>query len=175
MKNILNSILAISIVGIILCFVLGSLIFIIPIVIIILIITMFIRRDFIKIDASSFNNIKVDSNINDYDNTCTISINGKTYKTEGSSQSVVYKNGEIFINGKKANDKRLNVETIIINGNIDKLETDSSVNITGDVGSINAKGSVYCDNVKGSIYAGGSVNCDDVGGSIKAGGSVNSN
>lgn len=176
MKNILKAILAISIVGILICFtfsfMFALLFFIIPIVVIILIIAMFFKGNFSNISIDSHNTNDMNQNGN---NICTTTINGKTYTTHGGSQSVVYQNGEIFINGKKQNDKKLNANTIVINGNIDKLETDSSVSVTGNVGSINAKGSVNCDDVKGNIQAGGSVNCDDVGGSIAACGSVNSN
>lgn len=65
------------------------------------------------------------------------------------------------------------VELHILEGVVDTIESDGSVNAREVTGNITSGGSVNCDAVKGNVTAGGSVNCDDVGGSVKAGGSVN--
>lgn len=164
MRTILKGVLAIVIIGVVFSFLISLAFLIVPIIVIIVIIgviVMFFQKKFHN--TSNSNNI------------CQTTINGKTYATNGDCQSFVYKNGKIFINGKEQDGETPNVGTIVVNGNIEKLETDSSVTVTGNVGSINAGGSVNCDDVKGNISAGGSVNCDDVSGSITAGGSVCSN
>lgn len=176
MGNILKGILVILIIGIVLLSLFGLiswlLVFITPIIIIASIIAMFFKKRFRN---KSINFVKdINKNGNNI-NICQATINDCTYITYGDCKSFVYRNGKIFINGREQDGKTPNINTIIVNGNIDKLETDSSVSVTGNVGSINAGGSVNCDDVKGNIHAGGSVNCDDVGGSITAGGSVCSN
>lgn len=65
------------------------------------------------------------------------------------------------------------VELHILEGVVENIKADGSINALDVSGSINAGGSVNCDAVTGDVSAGGSVNCDDVGGSVRAGGSVN--
>jgi len=102
----------------------------------------------------------------------TINVNGKKYEVEGSNISVV--NGKIYADGKLVNEEEVKANTIEIQGNINSLETDLSVNCNNVKGDIKAGGSINCDNVGGNITAGGSVNCDKVKGNINAKGSVNS-
>ena len=102
-----------------------------------------------------------------------IVINGKTYTfNDGANVSII--NDSLYVDGKKidSNQNIYDISVIKIEGNVNNIETDKSVNC-GDVkGNINAGGSVNCDDIEGDVTAGGSVNCDDVGGSISAGGSV---
>lgn len=64
------------------------------------------------------------------------------------------------------------VEVRVLEGRVENLKADGSINAGSVEGSVQAGGSVNCDAVKGSVSAGGSVNCDDVGGNVSAGGSV---
>jgi len=102
-------------------------------------------------------------------NMARIVINGREFT--GSSVSI--RNNTVIIDGKVQDDDISGVvEVRVIEGIIDRLETDASVNC-GDVkGGVSAGGSVHCGNVAGSVTAGGSVKCDKVGGNITAGGSV---
>lgn len=100
-----------------------------------------------------------------------ITINGVTY----TGDNVAIIGGSVFIDGKKQDtDAAKNaVEIRVVEGIINHLNTDLSVNC-GDVNfDVTAGGSVNCDNVGGDVKAGGSVNCDNVGGTVNAGGSVN--
>lgn len=64
------------------------------------------------------------------------------------------------------------VEVRVLEGRVENLKADGSINAGNVEGDVQAGGSVNCDAVKGSVNAGGSVNCDDVGGNVSAGGSV---
>lgn len=101
----------------------------------------------------------------------TISIDGRTYS--GSSFSIDH--GRIVVDGiDQTPDQPLRgkVTVVVVEGAIQNLTTDASVNAGHVTGDVQAGGSVNCSNVAGSVTAGGSVNCDTVGGSITAGGSV---
>lgn len=109
------------------------------------------------------------SNMNINSNGNVVTINGKTYK----GNSIVSKNGKVFVDGQLAEDKEMNSVTIIIEGNVGELTTDCPVTVQGDVlGSIKTEGSVTCKKVGKNVTAGGSISCDDVGGNVNAGGSV---
>jgi hypothetical protein len=98
-----------------------------------------------------------------------IVINGREFT--GSSVSV--HNNRVIIDGKVQDDELSGVVEIrVIEGIIDRLETDASVTCGEVRGGVNAGGSVHCGNVTGSVTAGGSVKCDKIGGSVIAGGSV---
>lgn len=121
----------------------------------------------------------------------TVSINGKTVTIpDGKSVSIV--NNKIFVDGVEFKTDKGTVEglTIIVQGNVEKLEvkSDNQITIQGNIsgdaeiegslncdsigGNVSAGGSVNCDDIKGNVSAGGSVNCDDIGGSCSAGGSI---
>ena len=88
-----------------------------------------------------------------------IIINGRKY--QGSCVTVV--NGKTYIDGKPADNVTQSNETpthIVIEGDVETLKTDLSVQVNGRVGSIEAGGSVSCDNVTGNVHSGGSVSCD---------------
>lgn len=100
----------------------------------------------------------------------TITINGVTY----SGNNISINNGKMTIDGVDASNIPDNVMTIKVEGILNSLTCDKSVNVNGTIqGNIEAKGSVNCDDVKGNVNAGGSVNCDDIGGNVNAGGSIN--
>lgn len=98
----------------------------------------------------------------------TVTINGKTYSSDGNISVV---NGNVVIDGSTV-DTAKNVLRIEVTGTLNNLTTDLSVNCDDVQGSVEAGGSVNCDNVGGDVSAGGSVNCDTVRGSVNAGGSV---
>lgn len=102
----------------------------------------------------------------------SITINGKTVNVKGNNISVI--NNKIFVDGKVIETGELKGDVhIIVDGNINKLETESSATIKGDVlGEVKSGTSVTCQNVKGSIKAGTSVSCGTVGGDVKAGTSI---
>jgi hypothetical protein len=102
----------------------------------------------------------------------TVVVNGKKYEVEGSNISII--NNKIYSDGKLVNKEEINANSIIIEGNVENIETDLSVSCNNVKGDIKAGGSINCDNVGGNVTAGGSVNCDKVKGNINAKGSVNS-
>jgi hypothetical protein len=98
-----------------------------------------------------------------------IVINGREFT--GSSVSI--RNNTVIIDGKVQDDELGSVvEVRVIEGVIDRLETDASVTCGEVRGGVSAGGSVHCSNITGSVNAGGSVKCDKIGGSVTAGGSV---
>jgi hypothetical protein len=98
-----------------------------------------------------------------------IVINGREFT--GSSVSI--RNNTVIIDGKVQDDDLSGVVEIrVLDGVIDRLETDASVNCGEVRGGVSAGGSVHCSNITGSVNAGGSVKCDKIGGSVTAGGSV---
>jgi hypothetical protein len=105
------------------------------------------------------------------DGMAKITIDGKSF----IGANVTIRNGVISIDGK-VQDGTLNgvVEIRIVEGVLEKLETDASVTCGAVSGDVAAGGSVNCESVGGDIRAGGSVNArGPAGGSIRAGGSVN--
>jgi hypothetical protein len=99
-----------------------------------------------------------------------ITVNGKTY----IGNNVTINNGQVIVDGKVQEKGVSGVVKVIVEGKIDSLKTQSSVEMHGSVlGDIDAGGSVKVSgDVKGSIDAGGSVSCGSVGGDVDAGGSV---
>ena len=100
-----------------------------------------------------------------------ITINGKTIECSGSN-SVVIRNGQIIVDGETIGECNRN-PNVIIEGNVNSLACDGSVEVRGNTRSIDCGGSCnVTGNVEGDIDAGGSVNCKNVTGNIDAGGSV---
>lgn len=100
-----------------------------------------------------------------------ITINGKTIECSGSN-SVVIRNGQIIVDGETI-EKCSHNQNVIIEGNVNSLDCDGSVEVRGNTGSIDCGGSCnVTGNVEGNVDAGGSVNCKNVSGNIDAGGSV---
>lgn len=90
-----------------------------------------------------------------------------------SGNNITIKNNKVYINGNLQDDADTEgIYGITVEGNINELKTDLSVQVNGSVNNINAGGSVTSGAVNGNINAGGSVRCDNVGGHILAGGSV---
>ena len=100
-----------------------------------------------------------------------VTMNGKTYS--GNNISIV--NGVVTIDGKIVDDCDVpeNVFKIKIEGSVENIFTDKSVECNQVSGNINAGGSVACSLVKGSVEAVGSVNCEDIDGTVNSGGSIN--
>ena len=100
-----------------------------------------------------------------------ININGTVFTCSGGC--ITINNGELKVDGTvihKASDNNLNV---IIDGDVNRIECDGSVEVHGNSGNIRCGGNCEIDgNVKGDIYSGGSVDCGNVSGDINAGGSV---
>lgn len=101
----------------------------------------------------------------------SVTINGKTYS---GSKSVVVKNSQVYVDGKKVDHGTVEngILEVKVTGVLESLEADGSVTCDDVHGTVQAGGSVTCDNVGGTVQAGGSVTCDNVAGSIMAGGSV---
>ena len=99
-----------------------------------------------------------------------VTINGIQYK--GNNISI--KNDRIVIDGVEVGSSLPAVSELrIVEGQVNKLETDHSVKATDCyIGEVDAGGSVTCDDVGGSVNAGGSVTANDIKGSANAGGSV---
>lgn len=100
-----------------------------------------------------------------------VTINGKTYH---SVRNISVSDNSVVIDGNKINHGETDngILGIKIEGIVENIECDGSVQCNDVHGVVQAGGSVTCDNVGGTVQAGGSVTCDNVGGSIMAGGSV---
>jgi len=101
----------------------------------------------------------------------SVTINGKTY--QGRNIQVI--NNRVIIDGKEVTEKGMAKNGILkvqVEGTLESLITDASVEAGLVKGDIQAGGSVSCDDVDGDVQAGGSVTCGKVGGDIMAGGSV---
>ena len=99
-----------------------------------------------------------------------ITINGKSY----IGNSIRVTNNEVWIDGIRANPQPLpdnGILRIDLNGSIESLTSDSSVNVVGQVGQVRASGNVQCGDA-GSVYASGNVICRNVSGNVSAGGNV---
>lgn len=98
-----------------------------------------------------------------------VTINGDVVM--GSNIHIVGR--RVIVDGKDlGKDFTSPLEVRVLEGVINELHADGSVNCNDVAGSIRAGGSVNCDDVGGNVSAGGSVNCDNVSGSVAAGGSV---
>lgn len=89
-----------------------------------------------------------------------------------AGRNIVIRNSKIVVDGVEISDTQ-DALTIRVEGVVENLTTDMSVNCLNVTGNVTAKGSVNADAIGGNVEAGGSVNCDDVAGDVKAGGSVN--
>ena len=101
----------------------------------------------------------------------SVRINGKTY----NGRSVQIINNRVIIDGKEVTEEGMakdSILTIKVEGTIENLTTDASVEAGLIQGDVQAGGSVTCDDVDGDVQAGGSVTCGKVNGDIMAGGSV---
>lgn len=113
----------------------------------------------------------------------TITINGQTFT--GNNVSVKNYNGDmaggrIIIDGVDVTEQAGNVIsnnriTLVLEGDINVVETTQSVVVNGNVlRDVKSRGSVTCGDVHGDVDADGSTQVGgNVGGSIDAGGSVN--
>jgi len=103
----------------------------------------------------------------------TIIMNGKKYS--GNNISII--NGVVTIDGKMVDDCDLpeNVFKIKIEGSVENIFTDKSVECGTVTGNVIAGGSVACDSVKGYAESVGSISCEDIGGTVNSGGSISCN
>lgn len=99
----------------------------------------------------------------------SISINGDVVV----GRNIHISGKRVIVDGKDiGKDFTSPLEVRVLEGSINELHADGSVNCNDVTGSIRAGGSVNCDYVGGNVSAGGSVNCDNVGGNVAAGGSI---
>lgn len=95
-----------------------------------------------------------------------IRINGVSY----SGRSISINNGNITIDGKKAELKDEKVITIEVTGDIDKLSADEcqTITVSGSCGSVSTmSGDVECGNIGGSVSTmSGDVSCGGIGGNV---------
>ncbi len=99
-----------------------------------------------------------------------IRVNGKSISVEGNNVSII--NDTVMVDGKVIKRSASGVVKVVVQGTINELRTDASVECGDVAGSVEAGGSVNCKNVGKDVDAGGSVNSMKVGGDIDAGGSV---
>lgn len=100
-----------------------------------------------------------------------ITINGKTITCSGIN--IVISNGKVIVDGKTIQECNSGDIKVTIEGDVNKIDCDGSVEVHGNSGSIDCGGSCEVSgDVKGDIDAGGSVTCGNVSGDIDAGGSV---
>jgi hypothetical protein len=99
----------------------------------------------------------------------SISINGSVV----TGRNIHINGRRVTVDGKDmGQDFTSPLEVRVLEGVIEELRADGSVNCNNVTGSVHAGGSVNCDDVGRDVSAGGSVNCDNVGGKVAAGGSV---
>lgn len=104
-------------------------------------------------------------------NFSSVTINGKRISCSG--RNVVISNGKIVVDGKVISSEIGDNVTVVIDGNVNKLECAGSVEVRGDANYVDCSGScTVSGDVKGNVDACGSVHCGAVAGSINAGGSV---
>ncbi|HFD2033575.1 TPA: hypothetical protein ACF2DD_002152 [Clostridium perfringens] len=137
---------------------------------------MFRINNNFNITSRGNNNIQ---SINQSNGKCIININGKKTVVKGNNVNIV--NNKIFVDGKEYTEhdelqSEYKILNVIIEGNVDKINCQGSVEVRGNVkNAIDCGGSVsVVGDVDGSIDCGGS--CNIVGthiGEIDAGGSVN--
>lgn len=100
-----------------------------------------------------------------------ISIGGRIFESISNVQ--IFKD-TLTVNGQRVEGTLSGVVEIrVLDGKIENLSCDASVNCGAVEGDVRAGGSVNADSVGGNVHAGGSVHCDAVGGNVAAGGSVN--
>lgn len=100
-----------------------------------------------------------------------ITINGETIICSGTN--VVTDNGKVIVDGNIIQECNSGDIKVTIEGDVNKIDCDGSVEVHGNSGNIDCGGSCEVDgDVKGDINAGGSVTCGNVSGDIDAGGSV---
>lgn len=107
-----------------------------------------------------------------------ITINGDTIEVVGNSITIdnnkIYVDGKLF-NGHRDLENKYKPISIVIEGDVESIETECSVSVNGNVkGKICAGGSISINgDVEGNLNAGGSVKIKGAhSGSIVAGGSV---
>lgn len=89
-----------------------------------------------------------------------------------SGSCIAINNGNIIVDGKVVHEYSGNIK-VVINGDVNKIRCDGSVEVNGNAGNIDCGGSCHIGgNVDGNVDAGGSINCGNVSGDIDAGGSV---
>ena len=89
----------------------------------------------------------------------------------GSTVSII--GDKVIVDGVELNIDLKGVLTIKVEGVLENLTTDRSVNCESVTGDVTAGSSVNADSIGGSVEAGSSVNCDNIAGDVKAGSSVN--
>ena len=100
-----------------------------------------------------------------------ITINGKTITCSGTN--VVINNGKVIVDGNIIQECNSSDIKVTIEGDVNKIDCDGSVEVHGNSGSIDCGGNCEISgDVKGDIDAGGSVTCGNVSGDVNAGGSV---
>lgn len=98
-------------------------------------------------------------------------INGKAITCSGTN--VVIDNGKVIVDGNIIQECNSGDLKVIIEGNVNKIDCDGSVEVHGNSGNIDCGGSCEVGgDVEGDINAGGSITCGNVSGDIDAGGSV---
>lgn len=105
----------------------------------------------------------------------SILINGQNYQFEDNSNINISAN-KIIVNGIEITDynkTQVPILNITVNGPVNNITSELSINIKGDVsGSIKAGNSINCNDVNGDVKAGNSISCKKVSGNIKAGGNI---
>lgn len=100
-----------------------------------------------------------------------IIINGQTITCSGNNICIT--NGNVIVDGKVIQSNIGNSVTVVVDGDVNKLDCSGSVEVHGNAYTIDCGGSCTVKgNVSGNVDAGGSVTCGNVLGDVDAGGSV---
>lgn len=128
------------------------------------------KKGNVSIDSNS---IIGDNNIISLDESSERQESLSKYVFQGNSGTIRISDGNVWIDGKKLYGGQNKSITIEINGDVENVFSDGSVNVKGNVANnVDAKGSVNAGDVGGDVKAGGSVTAGKIKGSVKAGGSV---
>lgn len=102
-------------------------------------------------------------------------INGHTI--EGNFKSVSVVNGKIYLDGKEykptnedGTEREIEVVQLIINGNVNTVDSTVDVSVNGEVGTVRAGRDVQIEGNVNSVSAGRDIDVDgDIKGNAKAG------
>ena len=95
----------------------------------------------------------------------------------GKFQNITARNGVIMVDGKIVTAYGDKNSSIIINGNVNSIQSSGNISVSGNVGGdVSCHGNVSVSGyVNGDIDCGGNMQCEFSSGNLRAGGKININ
>ena len=99
--------------------------------------------------------------------------NGKRITVNGNDISII--NDKIYVDGKEyvPNEKLIGDIKIVINGNVENVESYANLEIHGNVNNVKSNSNFTCNDVKGDVKSNGTLTCRDILGTVKSNGIIN--